>query len=48
MLGPVLALAMITVLLGIFMEPVIRFSVIAAEQLLDPGPYVSAVLGGAG
>ena len=48
MLGPVLALAMITVLLGIFMEPVIRFSVIAAEQLLDPGPYVSAVLGGTG
>jgi multicomponent Na+:H+ antiporter subunit D len=48
MLGPVLALALITVLLGIFMEPVIRFAVIAAGQLLDPGPYISAVLGGAG
>ena len=47
MLGPVLALALLTVLLGIFMEPVIRFSMIAADQLLDPRAYVSAVLGGA-
>jgi len=48
MLGPVLALALVTVLLGIFMEPVIRFALIASEQLLDPRAYVSAVLGGAG
>jgi multicomponent Na+:H+ antiporter subunit D len=48
MLGPVLMLALATVLLGIFMEPVIRFALIAAEQLLDPRAYVSAVLGGAG
>jgi multicomponent Na+:H+ antiporter subunit D len=48
MLGPVLVLALMTVLLGIFMEPVIRFAVIAAEQLLDPRAYVSAVMGGLG
>ncbi len=46
MLGPVLVLALITVLLGLFMEPVLRFALIAAEQLLDPQAYLGAVFGG--
>ena len=46
MLTPVLALGLITILLGLFMEPVIRFAVFAAGQLMDPQPYISAVLGG--
>jgi multicomponent Na+:H+ antiporter subunit D len=46
MLAPVLSLALVTVLLGLCMEPVIRFSVSAAGQLMDPRVYVEAVLGG--
>jgi multicomponent Na+:H+ antiporter subunit D len=46
MLTPVLALGLITILLGLFMEPVIRFAVFAAGQLMDPQPYITAVLGG--
>ena len=46
MLAPVLILALVTVLLGLFMEPVIRFSVSAAGQLMDPQVYVKAVMGG--
>lgn len=46
MLGPVLALALVTVALGIFMGPVIDFSMAAAERLLDPQAYIRAVLGG--
>ena len=45
MITPVLVLALVTVLLGLFMEPVIRFSVTAAGQLMDPQVYISAVLG---
>jgi multicomponent Na+:H+ antiporter subunit D len=45
MMGPVLALALVTVLLGLFMEPVIGYARIAAEQLLDPAGYIHAVLG---
>jgi multicomponent Na+:H+ antiporter subunit D len=47
MLAPVLALAGITLLLGIFMDPVIRFAETAAWQLMEPQHYVAAVLGGA-
>jgi multicomponent Na+:H+ antiporter subunit D len=39
-------LASVTILLGLFMEPVIRFAMEAAGQLLDPQPYINAVLGG--
>jgi multicomponent Na+:H+ antiporter subunit D len=46
MLAPVLVLAGITLVLGLCMEPVIRFAEIAAGQLLDPRAYVTAVLGG--
>ena len=46
MLAPVLSLALVTVLLGLFMEPMIQFSMVAAGQLMDPKAYISAVLGG--
>lgn len=46
MLAPVLFLALVTVVLGLCMEPVIRFSVSAAGQLMDPHVYIEAVLGG--
>ena len=46
MLSPVLALAAMTILLGIFMDPVFRFAEAAAWQLLEPRHYVAAVLGG--
>ncbi len=46
MLAPVLGLALITVLLGLFMEPVLRIALAAGDQLMNPGPYISAVLGG--
>jgi len=46
MLVPVLSLALVTVLLGLCMEPVIRFSMAAAGQLMDPQVYIEAVLGG--
>ena len=45
-LAPVLSLALVTVLLGLCMEPVIRFSMSAAEQLMNPQIYIEAVLGG--
>ena len=45
MLAPVLTLALVTVLLGLFMEPLIQYAFIAAEQLLDPRAYIAAVLG---
>jgi len=46
MLGPVLSLSLVTVLLGLCMEPVIQFSMVAAGQLMDPQVYIRAVLGG--
>jgi multicomponent Na+:H+ antiporter subunit D len=46
MLAPVLSLALVTVLLGLFMEPMIQFSMVAAGHLMDPKVYISAVLGG--
>ena len=46
LLGPITALAAITVGLGLAAEPVFELSRRAAEQLLDPSAYVAAVLGG--
>ena len=46
MLGPVLVLALVTVMLGLFMEPVLRMALAAGEQLLDPRAYILAVQGG--
>ncbi|WP_237067124.1 Na+/H+ antiporter subunit D [Microbulbifer guangxiensis] len=41
---PVIALALITLVLGLAPEPFIEFSLAAAGQLLDPGDYLRAVL----
>ena len=46
MLAPVLALALITVCIGLWIEPVLRYAEIAAAQLMNPQAYVAAVLGG--
>jgi multicomponent Na+:H+ antiporter subunit D len=44
-LGPVAALALVTVAIGAFAEPVLALAMRAAEQLLDPAEYVRAVFG---
>lgn len=46
MLAPVLALALATVVLGLLMEPVFRYALYAADQLLAPQEYIEAVLRG--
>jgi multicomponent Na+:H+ antiporter subunit D len=43
---PVVALAALTVILGIAAEPVLALANDAAAQLLDPSAYIDAVLGG--
>jgi multicomponent Na+:H+ antiporter subunit D len=43
---PAVALACVTVLIGIGAEPVFRISLDAAEQLMDRTEYIAAVLGG--
>jgi multicomponent Na+:H+ antiporter subunit D len=45
MLAPIIALAAITVCIGIFAEPILAIAHRAAEELLDPAEYVQAVLG---
>lgn len=42
--APMVAMAAMTVLLGLFAEPCLRLCLIAAEQLLDPSEYIQAVL----
>ena len=46
MMAPVLGLALITILTGLFMEPVYRVALVAGEQLMNPAPYILAVKGG--
>ncbi|AOS95692.1 Na(+)/H(+) antiporter subunit D [Microbulbifer aggregans] len=43
-LSPVVALALITLVLGLVPQPFIEFSMAAADQLLDTGDYLEAVL----
>jgi multicomponent Na+:H+ antiporter subunit D len=43
---PALALALLVIALGLAAEPVFELSLRAAEQLLDPSDYITAVLGG--
>lgn len=43
--GPVVALAALVVLLGLFAEPVFTVTLAAGEQLYDPAVYIEAVLG---
>ena len=45
MLLPIAALAVLTVIIGIMPEPFVRFAEASAAQLLDPSPYIEAVLG---
>lgn len=45
MVVPALALALVTVGMGIAAEPIFRLAFSAANQLLDPGGYIAAVLG---
>ncbi len=42
---PIVVLASLTVLLGLFAEPVLRLSFHAADQLWNPSAYIQAVLG---
>jgi multicomponent Na+:H+ antiporter subunit D len=45
MIVPALALAAVTLILGVGAEPFFALSLRAAEQLLDPAGYISVVLG---
>lgn len=45
MLGPVMALALMTLIIGFYPAPFIAFAETAAAQLLDPGAYITTVLG---
>ncbi|NPD16077.1 Na+/H+ antiporter subunit D [Xinfangfangia sp. D13-10-4-6] len=46
MLAPIIVLAAMTVLIGIFPQPFISFATIGAGQLLDPAAYIETVLRG--
>lgn len=46
LLSPIISLAAMTVLIGLFPEPFVTFATTGAEQLLDPSAYISTVLGG--
>ncbi|WFE73674.1 Na+/H+ antiporter subunit D [Roseinatronobacter sp. S2] len=45
MMLPIIGLATMTVLIGLFPEPFVQFAETAAAQLLDPSDYVTTVLG---
>jgi multicomponent Na+:H+ antiporter subunit D len=45
LLAPIVALALVTLWLGLWGEPMFRLALRAADQLLDPAAYVTAVLG---
>ena len=47
-LGPTLssiALCLLLVLVGVFAGPLFRWSMLAAEDIIDPAVYIEAVLG---
>ncbi|RJL01458.1 Na+/H+ antiporter subunit D [Paracoccus siganidrum] len=44
LLSPMIALALMTVLIGLFPDPFVTFATTGAEQLLDPSAYVATVL----
>lgn len=46
MLSPVIMLAVITVAIGLYGEPLYQLAEVAANQLLNPQGYIDAVLGG--
>ena len=45
--GPTLVIGGITVVMGIFAGPLYGLATEAANQLVDPAVYITAVLGGA-
>ncbi|SDY43875.1 Na+/H+ antiporter subunit D [Citreimonas salinaria] len=45
LLAPVIGLAALTMLIGLFPQPFIGFAETAAQQLLDPSDYIRTVLG---
>ncbi|MEO1092782.1 MAG: Na+/H+ antiporter subunit D [Pseudomonadota bacterium] len=45
LVGPVIALALITVAIGLAAAPFLDVAIVAAEQLVDPEAYTRAVLG---
>lgn len=47
LLTPIAALAILTCVIGLFPEPFVIFAERAADQLLNPQPYIDAVLGSA-
>ena len=46
LIAPVAGLATMTMIIGLFPGPFVGFAETAAEQLLDPTAYITAVLGG--
>jgi multicomponent Na+:H+ antiporter subunit D len=47
LIGPIAALAFLTVTIGLLAEPFYSLATLAAEQLLNPAGYIEAVLGAA-
>lgn len=43
---PVIILAIIVILLGLYAEPLLSFAQVTAEQIINPQPYIDAVLTG--
>ncbi len=46
LIAPIVVMGLITIGLGLWAEPLYAFALRAAAQLLDPGLYVAAVMGG--
>ncbi len=46
LMGPIAGLAALTVIIGLFAAPFLDYAIVSAEELMDPAPYVRAVLGG--
>jgi multicomponent Na+:H+ antiporter subunit D len=45
LLLPVILIALLTLFIGLFSIPLMKFSTIAAEQLMNPDGYIEAILG---
>jgi multicomponent Na+:H+ antiporter subunit D len=44
LLAPIISLAMITITIGVAVEPVYRLATRAAEQLINPTEYIERVM----
>jgi multicomponent Na+:H+ antiporter subunit D len=45
LLIPIILMALVTVFIGLFSMPLMKYATIAAEQLMNPAQYIEAVLG---